>query len=379
MKASVLQLFEDSFGEHPRFLVRSPGRVNMIGEHTDYNDGFVFPMAIDYAVWIAFSPVPDKSVSLIAGDFGESAMFHLDAFHNTQSGWIEYIKSVASVLQNRGHSLSGWKGCILSNLPIGSGLSSSAALEMAAIKAFTEVSGFTLKPAEMAVIGQKAENHWVGINCGIMDQLASACGVRDCALLIDCRSLELEAVPVPEKAVIAVLDTTTRRKLLGTEYNHRRQQCETAAAFFGVTALRDLTLEKLLSRYDHLDEAVGRRALHVVSENDRVLSTVRHLKNGDLEAAGHLIHDSHVSLRDLYEVSSQPLNQIVEAAMESSGCYGARMTGAGFGGCGVALVDKMKAEPFSHELCQRYRSKSGLTAGVFITPATAGTELIPLD
>ncbi len=379
MKSSATDLFRKTYDETPQLLIRSPGRVNLIGEHTDYNDGFIFPLAIDYAIWLALSPTGDKKVSLLAGDLNDSASFSLESLINTKSGWIEYVKGVASTLQNHGYVLSGWKGCILSNLPIGSSLSSSAALEMAVVKAFSEVSGFAMSPERMAMIGRTAENEWVGMNCGIMDQLASACGISGHALFIDCRSIELEAVPLPGDAVIAVLDTSTRRKLVESEYNIRREQCETAARYFNIPALRDLEMERLQADIKSLDDRVGRRALHIVSENDRVLSTVQSLKENDIPRVGELMYESHVSLRDLYEVSSTELNHIVESAMESVGCYGARMTGAGFGGCGVALVEKDCASSFSEEVISRYKAKSGLDAEIFVTPATAGTELIGLD
>ncbi len=379
MKASVIQLFEQTFREEPQFLVRSPGRVNLIGEHTDYNDGFVLPLAIDYAVWIALSPSSDRRVSLNTDDLKESASFHLDNFTQSDAGWLEYIKGVAFSLQQKNISLAGWKGCILSNLPIAAGLSSSAALEIGAITAFAAVSSFSVPREEMALMGQQAENEWVGMNCGIMDQLASACGIRDHTLFIDCRTLEMQPVPLPHNCLVAILDTSTRRKLVASEYNMRREQCHTAARFFEVPALRDLTPKRLQAAMDGLDETIGKRALHVVSENNRVISTVDHLKKGNLRAAGRLLVESHDSLRDLYEVSSPALDSIVEAALKSSGCYGARMTGAGFGGCAVALVDKNAAEQFTEEVVQTYFASSRMKAEVYLTSATDGTELIPLS
>ncbi len=379
MKESIIQIFEKTFEEKPQFVIRSPGRVNLIGDHTDYNDGFVFPLAVDYAVWLALSPSSDMNITLFAGDLNESGTFNLETFHNTKSGWLEYVKGVAFSLQEKNFSLSGWKGCILSNLPIGAGLSSSAALEMAIIKAFAAVSQFSIEPEEMALLGQRAENEWVGMNCGIMDQLASAGGISNHALFIDCRTIEFEAVPLSHNSLVAILDTSTRRKLVASDYNARRQQCESASQFFKIPTLRDLSLEQLETNISMMDKTVGKRALHVVSENNRVLSAVDFLKKNDLKATGRLLLESHESLRDLFEVSSPALDQIVEAALESQGCYGARMTGAGFGGCAVALVEKDASEVFREQVIQRYQEKSGLKAQIYLTPATNGTELISLS
>ncbi len=378
MKESVIRLFENTFREKPSLLIRSPGRVNLIGEHTDYNDGFVFPLAISYAVWLALLPSTDGTVALHAGSYNETASFHLDNIRHTGPDWLEYVKGVAVSMQGQEYNLTGWKGCILTDLPIGSGLSSSAALEMAVAMAFAEVSRLSFDPAKMALLGQQAENSWVGVNCGIMDQLASACGVADHALFIDCRSLELEPVPLPQDTLIAILDTGIPRSLASSDYNTRRAQCETAARFFKVAALRDVTLEKLQDNIKLLDETVGKRALHIVSENDRVLSTVDQLKKGNMEAVGQLFYQSHESLRDLYNVSSPELDRIVEAAMSSDGCYGARMTGAGFGGCAVALVKKEAAEKFSEQLLQGYQSKTGMQAKILLTSAVDGTKTFPV-
>ncbi len=376
MKSQAITAFENTFGEKPELLIRSPGRVNLIGEHTDYNDGFVFPMAIDYAIWLALTPTQDQKVTLYSSDFGEKVSFNLTNFKNTDSGWLEYVKGVASCLQEANFKLSGWKGCILSNLPIGAGLSSSAALEMAVIKAFAEVSGFSITPQEMALLGQKAENEWVGMNCGVMDQLASACGVDRHALFIDCRSLELEPVPLPQNILIAILDTSTPRKLVTSNYNTRREQCETASWFFGVPALRDLTLDRLQANLDQLDQVIGQKALHIVTENNRVLSAVQFLKQGDMKSFGRLLYESHESLRDQFEVSSPALDLIVESALESIGCLGARMTGAGFGGCAVALVEKESGRGFTEQVMEKYRSGSELEAKIYLTSATGGTELV---
>jgi len=379
MKESVIKQFEHTFGEKPSLLIRSPGRVNLIGEHTDYNDGFVFPLAIDYAIWLALTPSTDGTVTVHASSFNETGSFHIDSIRHTGPDWLEYVKGVAVAMQGQEYSLTGWKGCILSDLPIGSGLSSSAALEIAVVMAFAEVSRFSISPARMALLGQQAENNWVGVKCGIMDQMASACGVADHALFIDCRSLDLEPVPLPRDTLIAILDTGTPRSLASSDYNTRREQCETAARFFNVAALRDVTLEILQDNIKQLDDLVGKRALHIISENDRVLSTVDQLKKGDMNAVGRLFYESHESLRDLYNVSSPELDRMVEAAMNSSGCYGARMTGAGFGGCAVALVKSEVADKFSEQVIRGYQLKTGRQAKIYLTSAVNGAEAIPID
>jgi galactokinase len=350
--------------------------VNLIGDHTDYNDGFVLPLAIDYAVWIALSPTADRTVTLYSGNFDQYVAFHLDQILHTRTGWPEYVKGVAFYLQKQGFSLHGWQGVIAANLPIGASLSSSAALEMAALEAFAAVSDLKLEPRQKALTGQQAENEWIGVQCGIMDQLASACGVKDHALFIDCRSLVLEPVRIPADCLVAILDTTTRRELTNSAYNQRRIQCETAADFFKIPKLRDLERSRLEKNRNQLDELVFKRALHVVTENERTVSAVDRLQQNDLPAVGKLLYQSHESLRDLYQVSSPALDQMVESAMESTGCFGARMTGAGFGGCAVATVACQAKETFSAELHQRYLQKSGMKAVVYLTAATKGTEII---
>ena len=346
--------FADRFGRSPRWIVRAPGRVNLIGEHTDYNDGFVLPVAIDRAVWIALAPRDDGRVVVDSLDFDERAEFSLDtllaedgSLCNQGSGWIEYLKGTTWSLQSAGHVLTGWEGVLAGDVPLGAGLSSSAALEVATARAFASVGGIDWDSVEMAKLGQQAENRWVGVNCGIMDQLISAAGRRDHALLIDCRSLETRPVPFPPGVAVVILDTGTRRGLVDSAYNERRAQCETAADFFGVKALRDvdrLTLEAEASR---LDDTVLRRARHVISENDRTLVAVKAMGDGDLKTLGHLMIESHESLRDDYEVSSDALNAMVDSANAHAACFGARMTGAGFGGCAVAVVKSDATDSFS--------------------------------
>jgi galactokinase len=375
LQARVTDDFSQRFGSPPAAIVRAPGRVNLIGEHTDYNDGFVLPMTIDRAVWIALSPRPDRLVLAHSLDFVETASFNLDRLEKG-SGWIEYLKGVAWALQEEGHTLTGFEAVVAGDVPVGAGLSSSAALELAAARTFAVTSGFDWNVAQMALLGQRAENKWVGMNCGIMDQMISAAGKADHALLIDCRSLETQAVPLPPGTVVVVLDTATRRGLVDSAYNERRSQCEAVAQFFGVKALRDVTLDQLNEKRHQLDRVAYRRALHVISENDRTLLAADAMKHGEPIELGQLMQLSHMSLRDDFEVSSRELNIMVECAEHQDGCYGARMTGGGFGGCAVALVRHDVAEAFSASVTAAYENATGLKPNIYICTATNGAEVV---
>ncbi len=340
LQKSLVQAFKRRFGVPPAAGVRAPGRLNLIGGHTDYNDGFVLPMAIDRAIWIMLRPRDDGEVHVHALDFDEAARFALSGLENTDAGWVEYVKGVAWSLQGAGYALRGWEGVLRGDVPRGAGLSSSAALELATARAFAAVSDLPWEPKEMARLCQRAENAWVGMQCGIMDQLVSAAGEADHALLIDCRSLETEAVPLPPATVAVVLDTGTRRGLVDSAYNERRAQCEAAAAYFGVSALRDVSVEQFQARAQALDDVTRRRARHVVTENARTLRAAAVMREGDADALGRLMNASHASLRDDFEVSSDELDAMVACAWRGVGCHGTRMTGAGFGGCVVTLVSE---------------------------------------
>ena len=372
----VTQTFKTQFGGTPTYLVRAPGRVNLIGEHTDYNDGFVLPMAIDRAAWIALGPRDDGKVRVYALDYEETAEFSLTALQKGK-GWAEYIKGVANELRVAGFQVEGWDGVLGGDVPNGAGLSSSAAVEMAAARAFAEVSGFEWKPVRMAQVGQKAENRWVGVNCGIMDQMVSATAQAGNALFLDCRSLAYEQVPIPVGVAVVVMDTSTRRGLVDSAYNERRAQCEEAARFFGVKALRDVSLERFEEERGKIkDETVMRRARHIITENQRVLNAVAAMRANDVHTLGKLFDQSHASLRDDFEVTNEALNQIVAAAQSHPACFGARMTGAGFGGCAVALVDKGKVDEFVSAVRAGYRQKSELEAMMYVCQASEGASLV---
>jgi galactokinase len=358
-------------------VVRAPGRVNLIGEHTDYNDGFVFPMAIDRAAWIALRARSDGKVVATSLDFDETREFDLARLVAKESdSWIEYLKGTAWALQGAGHVLKGFDGVVAGDVPLGAGLSSSASIEMATARALAAVSGIEWKPAPMALLGQKAENKWVGVNCGIMDQLISAAGVEGKALLIDCRSLETRAVPLPLGTVVVVLDTSTRRGLVDSAYNERRGQCEAAARLFGVKALRDVTSARLASRAGELDPVTLRRARHVVTEDERTLAAAEAMRTNDAARLGTLMNESHESLRHDFEVTNDGLNVMVEEARRAPGCLGARMTGAGFGGCAVALVAAEKSEAFVGQVESGYRKATSLDPKVYVCRATDGAGIV---
>jgi galactokinase len=376
IKSQVIELYRSRFGESPHTVVRAPGRVNLIGEHTDYNDGFVFPMAIDRAVWIALRPRQDKHVSVWSIDFQELIEFDLDALSRGKTHPREYMKGIAWALLGSGHTLTGWEGVLGGDVPVAAGLSSSAALELSTARAFTETSNIDWNPTEMAKLAQYAENQWVGMNCGIMDQLISAAGKADHALLIDCRTLETTPAPLPKDTAIVILDTGTRRALVDNAYNERREQCEAAAQFFGVPALRDVTMETFVANANGLDPVIRNRARHIISENDRTVAAMTAMRDNDAARMGQLMNQSHESLRDDYEVSSAALNSIVTIAQAQSGCYGARMTGAGFGGCAVALVESTAVDRFVDTVAPKYQDQTGNVPQVYVCNAAPGANVV---
>lgn len=370
----VLRDFIARHGTLPQWLVRAPGRVNLIGEHTDYNDGFVLPLAIDRAVWIALTPQEAPHVDVTALDQHETGRIDLARIARGGPSWLEYVRGPAWVLKEDGHRLTGWTGSLAGDVPPGAGLSSSAAVELATLRAFAAAGGLDWSPSAMALLGQRAENQWVGVNCGIMDQMISAAGEAGHALLIDCRTLGLTPVPLPPDVVVVVMDTATRRGLMDSAYNERRRQCETAAAHFGVAKLRDVSVERFDAESAALDPLTRRRARHVVTENERTLLAADALRAGDAAEVGRLMDLSHASLRDDFEVSSDALDTIVRIARPQPGCLGARMTGAGFGGCGVALVERAHADAFAASVHSAYESATGLDAALYVTTAQSGAS-----
>lgn len=370
------QSFASYFNSESEIIVRAPGRVNLIGEHTDYNDGFVLPMAIDHAVWLALRPRDDRTVRLFSLDLETEAVFELDSL-TKGSDWIEYPKSIAYELMKAGYELRGFDAVMTGDVPRGAGLSSSAAVELAVARAFAAVSGIEWDAPKMAKLSQKAENEWVGVNCGIMDQMASAACKEGHALFLDCRSLEIQHAPLPQGISIVILDTSTRRGLVGSAYNERRSQCEEAARWFGVKALRDVSVEEFnKSSKNGLNELAEKRARHIITENARVLEAMEVMKAGNVKRLGELFNASHDSLRDDFEVTNDALNIMVDCAREQASCYGARMTGAGFGGCAVALVKEENAAEFVTAVSEAYRQRSSMEAAVYVCKPSEGASLI---
>jgi galactokinase len=356
--------------------------VNLIGEHTDYNDGFVLPIAIDRSIEISFVPTDDRVVTLELAATGDTAEFALDAIGARTGSWIDYVAGTAWAMAEAGLPTRGFAGVLASDLPQAAGLSSSAALELAAALA---LSGGVEPPTDrmgIARIAQRAENAYVGVACGLMDQVASACGVAGAALLLDCRSLEHRPVPIDLRTVaLVVIDSGSPRRLGQSEYNERRAQCEAAVAAIasgtpGITSLRDVTLELLDGAGEALEPVLARRARHVVEENDRVLAAVAAIEANDLERFGELMGQSHASLRDLYEVSSPELDALVGIAESVPGVLGSRLTGAGFGGCTITLVRREAFERLRDEVLEQYPIRTGLDAHVFEVRPAAGAEVV---
>ncbi len=362
----------------------APGRVNLIGEHTDYNDGFVLPMAIDRYTVVACTGRADGMLKATSIDFGETKEAALaDLLPRGQTGWFGYVAGVAWALEQEGVRLHGADIAIAGDVPIGAGLASSAALELAVARALCGLAGMDWHPERMAALGRKAENLFVGVGCGIMDQFAAAASRVDHAMLLDCRSLELELVPIPPEVSVVVLDTGVRRRLATGEYDRRRASCAAAMQVLaGVSpsarALRDVDSRTLESVEHLLDPVTYRRAKHVVGETHRPVEMAAAMRSADLERAGLLMEESHASLRDLYEVSSVELDAMVASALAQRGCIGARMTGAGFGGCAVALVHEERTGQFVTGAAASYAELTGQPGNAFAVRPAAGAALVEL-
>lgn len=374
MQKRILEAFEERHGGAPDFLVRAPGRVNLIGEHTDYNDGLVFPMAIDRGLWLAVRKSASNVLRLDSLDQSARVEFEVGGARSDELGWGVYPWAVANVLSSESGETGGFDGVIASEIPAGAGLSSSAALELATARALHAVWNKPWHAKPMSLLCHRAENEGVGVSCGVMDQMIVACGQAGNALLIDCRSLESAPVPVPEGLVVAVLDTGTRRALETSAFNERREQCEAAAKALGVSSLRDVELGQLAA--SSLDGVLLQRARHVVSENERVHAFARALLGGEHATLSELLAASHRSLRDDYDVVTPALDAIVDVAREVPGCIGARMTGAGFGGCAVALVERAAAAEFVRAVESGYARRTQLQGAVYICEAADGVGLV---
>lgn len=377
--ADLRQKFTIAFGVSPR-LFRAPGRVNLIGEHTDYNDGFVMPAAIDLSTYVAVAPRDDRQLTIFSESYEEAIKFNLDRYAPHGNGhWSDYMRGVAVECLQAGFNLRGADLLVASNLPLGSGLSSSAAVEVATALALLSLIDVTIDRVQLAKLCQRAENEYVGARVGIMDQFASANGRASHALMLDCRSLDFRLLPLPEHIRLVIANTMVKHSIASGEYNARRAECETAVRLLarkipGVRALRDVAPADVERFRNDLPETVYQRARHVVSENQRVLRAADALAGGDLATFGQLMRQSHLSLRNDYEVSCEELDVMVEIAGKLPGVYGARMTGGGFGGCTVNLVEAEAVAAFTKELAARYEQATGRAPQIYVCAAADGAE-----
>ena len=384
---SLSDAYHQLYGSWPVVHVRAPGRVNLLGEHVDYNDGPVLPVAIDRSVYIAAAPTGSDLLRLTALDLNEEVVLNragietgCDLTGAPVPGWARYPVGVAWALQKSGLELVGVQALYSSDLPIGAGLSSSAAVEVGFAVLWQALGGWSRSPLVLAQICQRAENEYVGVNSGLMDQFSSACGVAGHALYFDTRSLEWSAVPLPEDVVIVIADSSVRRSLSGSAYNDRRAACEQAVTLLreyvpGLTSLRDISTPEFAAYSAFLPDEIRRRAEHVVKEIGRVNSAVSALHRRDLSAFGALMYAGHSSLRDLYEVSIPELDGLVEIARRQPGCFGARLTGAGFGGCTVNIVQKEAVRTFAAGLLAEYSQRFNRQASVYQCVPSAGAHI----
>lgn len=380
LKENTQNIFKQHFNERTVLTIQAPGRVNLIGEHTDYNDGFVLPCAIDYQTVITGAQRQDNIVNVIAADYDQQQdTFSLEDEiipHSTYM-WANYVRGVIKYLQilakEKGISFRGADLVISGNVPQGAGLSSSASLEVAVGKIFQVLYQLPITGRELAQNGQLAENQFVGCQCGIMDQMISALGQANHALLLDCRSLETRLVPIPDDTAIVIINSNVQRGLVGSEYNTRRIQCETAAKALGVTALRDATLDQLRAHKYQFDPIIFKRAHHIITENMRTIMAADALTNGDLKAMGILMAESHASMRDDFEITAPPVDILVEIVKNVIGDHGGvRMTGGGFGGCIVALIPNHLVAVVREHVAKEYFVKTGLHEAFYVCHAAIG-------
>lgn len=378
----ALQLLEDfrlRYGAAAS-VYRAPGRVNLIGEHTDYNDGFVLPAAIEFYCWVAAAPRSDRKLVIHSENFKETVEASIDSLSPAgKDHWVNYPLGVAWALENAGKRLAGANLLITGEVPLGAGLSSSAAVEVAVGFALLHQGGYAIDRVKLAELCQKAENEFVGARVGIMDQFVSCQGRASHALLLDCRSLEFKLVKLPPGIQLVICNTMVKHEVRSSEYNTRRAECEEGvrtlrAVLPGIQALRDVTPAQLEKHRRLLDSKVFSRCRHVVTENERVKSTVRAFETGDITALGPLMRESHRSLRDDYEVSCKELDKMTEIASAQPGAIGARMTGGGFGGCTISLVESAAVETFRQNVAAEYLARTGLKPEIYVTPAADSAQ-----
>lgn len=381
MPLQLAAAFQDRFGEKAR-IYRAPGRVNLIGEHTDYNGGFVLPAAINLSCWVGIAARADRKLVVYSENFKEQVEVELDAIGSWSSnGWASYPLGVAWSLEQAGQRLRGANLYVRGDVPLGAGLSSSAAIEVATALALLENSARSMERKELALLCQRAENEFVGARCGIMDQFIACHGQVGHAMLLDCRSLQWRPVPLPQNAALVVCNSMVKHDLAVNEYNARRAECEEGvnklkAVLPAIHSLRDVSIADLEKHRDLLPEMIFRRCRHVVTENERVLQTSAAFEKGDTTAIFEFMAASHASLRDDYEVSCRELDVLVEIASSQEGVLGARMTGGGFGGCTVNLVQKDSVESFESKLKREYLKRTGLQSEVYLLEAAQGAQAV---
>jgi galactokinase len=374
-----LKKFSELFGRNAEAIVRSPARVNIIGEHTDYNNGFVFPASINRSLRIAAATREDRICRVFSTRYDTTVEFSLDELKKTRE-WTDYVKGTLKELIVRELPVGGFDAVIGGDLPVASGLSSSAALELAVSACCQVLFGFEVEPWEDIKLARRAENHFVGVNCGIMDQFSIRLGRKGHGLFLDCRSLEYEAVPIPEDELVFVIaDSKVERGLGNTEYHTRQKQCERGRLFFksinkSLKTLRDVSEDLLIVNREKLDPVIYRRCRHVITENKRVEKAVAALKAPDMKLFGDMMNISHESCKSDYEVSCRELDILVELARKVPGVLGARMTGAGFGGCTINLVSRNRVDEFQDKVGRLYQSSTGLVPEFIVTGAEAGVE-----
>ncbi len=381
---TMIDVFKDKFPQSgPPVAAAAPGRVNLIGEHTDYNDGFVLPMAINDQIILIGSLRSDRQVHLYSMDFEEASVFSLDAIEaSADTPWSNYIRGIC-VMYQKTTRLQGMNIVLQGRVPQGAGLSSSAALEVAAALLVKTLHGIRISSTALVKLAQSAENEFVGVQCGIMDQFVSMLGKQDHVLFLDCRSLDYELVPAPFSGTrVIVVDSGVKRGLVDSEYNKRRAQCSDAVDLLrdslpDIQSLRDVEL-KHLPLINSLPNELAKRARHVVTENARVLQAVNHLRREDITSFGELMNQSHISLRDDYEVSCRELDLLVDMAWSIPGTLGSRMTGAGFGGCTVSLVEESASDAFTTQIKTHYKENCGISPRVFVYQASKGAHILPL-
>jgi galactokinase len=375
----VTSLFQQKFGGKPRIYC-APGRVNLIGEHTDYNDGFVMPAAIGFYTWVAAGKRPDRDLRAYSDIYDEQITLSVEELSGPPRGhWSDFVRGVAATLQQAGHKLSGADLVIHGEVPIGAGLSSSASLEVAVALALTGVAGINCSRLELVKLCQEAEHEYVGTRCGIMDQFAASFSEEGRALLLDCRSLEYRLLPVPQNLRLVVCNSMVRHELASGEYNLRRSDCESGVKLLqahlpAVKALRDVEVHELERYKPDLPQQVYRRCRHVVRENQRVLQAAAALEASDAERFGQLMYQSHTSLRADYEVSCRELDLLVALASTLPGVFGARMTGGGFGGCTVNLVRADSVADFQTRIAQAYLNETGIKPNVYVCEPAQGAR-----